>query len=127
MVFNRKVLEQMLKLIEFNLSQSMEDSREPWPVKILQMASSFERISEYTLYGTYASQNILRPHPYQTYGARGLRLYGQDEALAKGRDSNEFLLDRLNVEGQPLTGYSYQKVAAEVAHLGLTHLQMEHM
>ncbi|CAE7242127.1 unnamed protein product [Symbiodinium sp. CCMP2456] len=124
MVFNKGVLCQMLDLIETNLGT---DCAEAWPLKILGIAEGFERVSEYVLYGTYASQSVLRAHPYQTYGARGLRLYGREEALAKGRDSNEFLIESLNAESKPLTGYSYQRVAGEVAPLHLTHLQMEHV
>ena len=124
MVFNKGVLRQMLNLIETNVGT---ECAEPWPVKILGIAEGFERVSEYVLYGTYASQSVLRAHPYQAYGARGLRLYGREEARAKGRDCNEFLIQRLNEESTPLTGYSYQRVAGEVAPLHLTHLQMEHV
>ena len=124
MVFNKGVLRQMLDLIETNLDTGCA---EPWPLKILGIAESFERVSEYVLYGTFASQSVLRAHPYQEYGARGLRLYGREEARAKGRDCNEFLIHRLNAESKPLTGYSYQRVAGEVAPLHLTHLQMEHV
>ncbi|OLP90309.1 hypothetical protein AK812_SmicGene28118 [Symbiodinium microadriaticum] len=124
MVFNKGVLCQMLDLIETNVGS---ECAEPWPLKILGIAEGFERVSEYVLYGTYASQSVLRAHPYQAYGARGLRLYGREEALAKGRDCNEFLIQRLNAESKPLTGYSYQRVAGEVAPLHLTHLQMEHV
>ncbi|CAE7493280.1 unnamed protein product [Symbiodinium sp. CCMP2592] len=131
MVFNKGVLRQMLDLIETNLVDTegaAGEPAEPWPLKILKIAESFERVSEYVLYGTFASQGShLRAHPYEAYGARGLRLYGREEALAKGRECNEFLIDLLNAESKPLTGYSYQRVAGEVAPLHLTHLQMEHV
>ncbi|CAJ1327163.1 unnamed protein product [Effrenium voratum] len=122
MVFNKTILLEMLSVIESNL-----EGPEPWPLKILQTAETFERMSEYVIYGTYASSRILKAHSYQRYGSQGLRLYGKEEAVAKGRDCNEFLMQRLNSDGKPITGYSYQRVAAEVCSMSLTHLQMEHV
>ena len=123
MVFNKGTLFELLRLIESNL-----EGTQPWPLKILQTAESFERVSEYVLYGTYASRSkVLQAHSFEAYGARGLRLYGREEAAAKGRDCNDFLINALNSEGKPLMGYSYQRVFAEVESLQLTHLQMEHV
>ena len=122
MVFNQGVLSDLLELIKSNLEG-------PWPLQLLKMAETFERMSEYVLYGTYASRisGVLSAHPFQAYGAKGLRLYGKEEAARKGRDSSEFLMQSLNSEGAPYSGHSYERVAAEVSSLHLTHLQMEHV
>ncbi|CAE7461880.1 unnamed protein product, partial [Symbiodinium pilosum] len=82
----------------------------------------------YLLYGTFASYtSTLSAHPFKAHGARGLRLYGKEEADGKGRNSNEFLMQSLNTEGVSCSGYSYERVASEVSSLQLTHLQMEHV
>ena len=52
MVFSRKVLVDLLELIMSNV-----DGQSPWPLKLLKMATTFERMSEYVLYGTYASSS----------------------------------------------------------------------
>ena len=131
MVFNRRVLAEMLQHIEQRLeSNGVEVAwRRRWPAKLLETSQQFERLSEYVIYGTYASQvpGALVAHHFDVFGRRGLRLYGAKEAEAKGRDSNEELIKELNQDGQPSTGYSYEKVATQVQPLKLTHLQMEHV
>ena len=124
MVFQKRVLFDLLELIA-----SHQGHQGPWPLKLLKMAETFERMSEYVLYGTYASRfkGVLSAHPFKAHGARGLRLYGKEEAARKGRDSSEFLMQSLNAEGVPYSGHSYERVATEVSSLQLTHLQMEHV
>uniref|UniRef100_A0A7S2GFM9 Uncharacterized protein n=1 Tax=Alexandrium andersonii TaxID=327968 RepID=A0A7S2GFM9_9DINO len=117
------------------LIESRLPGPDPWPVKLISTSAAFERFSEYLLYGAYVSNRkkgmwsrpALRAHAFDAYGKRGLRLYGAAEAKAKGRTSNEDFINELNAEGAPITGYCYEKVAAQVSHLGLTHLQMEHV
>jgi hypothetical protein len=128
MVFNKSVLHEMLELIE-----SRVPGPEAWPAKILSASASFNRISEYNMYGTYVTLRpgdgppMLQTHPFDAYGRRGLRLYVADEAKKKGRDSNENLMRQLNAHGVPSAGYPYESVAAHVASLNLSHLQMEHV
>jgi len=128
MVFNKSVLLEMFDLIECRVP-----GPESWPAKILSASASFNRISEYNIYGTYVTSRpsngppVLQTHSFDAYGRRGLRLYGAEEAKKKGRDSNENLMRQLNEHGVPRTGYSYERVAAQVAGLNLSHLQMEHV